>query len=149
MKVKAKYVYKQVNELWPNLDNRDEIIPWDREYWLMSQETVGRIMELSNVPEMTFIPDFNDCDDFALHAQSETRRKRYLAWMEGKLSIVQRYPVAVAIAWGSMWRGMSKNHVANLFVCKEGIYLADFTPMERRYWKAEPDNDHMLKVDFR
>jgi len=150
MVVNTKFLRKKIREIWPNLKN---ITMWDSIYWLISEETIGSLIEKSNVPGMDFIPEFNDCDNFALQFQAEVRRKRYLAYKTaqegGEVPEELRYPVAVAIAHGTMWRGMSKNHVANLFVCREGIYLADLTPMEKRYWKASSDNDKMLSVDFR
>ena len=142
----------RVKEIWPNLQQKN-IIPWDPTYWIIFKGTIGSLIEKSTVHEMDFIPNFNDCDNFALQFQAEVRRKRYLAYKtaqeRGSIPEEFNYPVAIAIAHGTMWRGMSKNHVANLFVCQEGIYLADLTPMEKRYWKADPDNDNILSVDFR
>lgn len=152
MIVKSKFLREEIIKVWPNLKPQN-IIPWDPVYWLISEETIGSLIEKSNVPEMDFIPNINDCDNFALQFQAEVRRKRYLAYKTaqegGEVPEELRYPVAIAISHGTMWRGMSKNHVANLFVCQEGVYLADTTPMEKRYWKATAENDNILTVDFR
>ena len=152
MLIKSKFLRRKIREVWPDL-SLQKITPWDPIYWLISEKTIGDLIDKSNVSGMDFIPQFNDCDNFALQFQAEVRRKRYLAYKTaqkgGDIPEELRYPVAVAIAWGSMWRGMSKNHVANLFVCREGIYLADLTPMEKRYWKADSSNDKILNIDFR
>jgi len=148
MIVNTDYIREKIIEVWPEIDGT-RIIPWDPKYWLIPEAQIGLLLEKSSIPDMDFIPEFNDCDNFALQFQAETRRKRYLAWKGGNLIKDERYPVAMAIAWGSMWRGISKNHVANLFVCQEGVYLADSSPMEKRYWKADADNDNILTMDFR
>lgn len=152
MIVDTKYLREEIIKIWPNLKPQD-IIPWDPIYYLISEKTVGDLIKKSDVSEMDFIPDFNDCDNFALQFQAEVRRKRYFAYKKaqemGEIPEELRYPVAMAIAWGTMWRGINKNHVANLFVCDEGIYLSDLTPMENRHWKANPNNDRILRVDFK
>jgi len=152
MVITSASIRERLTAVWPNLKPKD-IIPWDPAYWLISEETIGSLIEKSNVHTMDFIPNFNDCDNFALQFQAEVRRKRYIAYKkaqeEGEIPEELKYPVAIAIAHGMMWRGMSKNHVANLLVCREGVYLADLTPMEKRYWKASSDNDNMLSIDFR
>lgn len=149
MIVDTKYIKKEISKIWPHV----KPVLWDPKYWLIPEKQIGQLIVKSTVKDMTFISNFNDCDNFGLQFQAETRRKRYLAYIKeqesGNVPEELRYPVAVAIAHGTMWRGMSKNHVANLFVCQEGIYLADLTPMEKRYWKASSDNDKILSTDFR
>jgi len=145
MIVNTKHIRSELFKIWPNAS----ITFWDQKYWLIPEAQIDLLIKKSIVPEMTFIKDFNDCDNFALQFQAETRRKRYLAWDSGNLIDEERYPVAIAIIHGLMFRGISKNHVANLFVCQEGIYIADLTPMEKRYWKAKSDNDNILSIDFR
>ena len=152
MIVDTKYVRKEILKIgWPQVDASD-IIPWTPKYWLIPQAQIGQLLEKSAIPNMTFIKDFAECDFFALEFLAETRRKRYLAYMrareEGEVPEYLMYPVAMGMAWGNMWRGQSKNHKANLFVCEEGIYLADAMPMEKRYWKATSENDNMFRINF-
>ena len=147
MIVDTKYIRKELLKVWPKRMVAD-IIFWDQKYWLIPEAQIDQVLKKSSVPDMQFIREFNDCDNFALQLQAETRRKRYLSWKNGNLPEEERYPVAMAIAWGDMWRGQSKNHVGNIFVCQEGIYIADSTPMEKRYWKATTEKDNMLKINF-
>jgi len=153
MIVDTKYIRNEILKIgWPKV-TVSRITPWTPKYCLISEVMIGKLLEKSFVPLMTYIPDFAECDFFALQFQAETRHKRYLAHMrareQGEVSEELKYPVPMAIAWGDMFRGKSENHVANLFVCEEGIRLADAMPMEKRYWKASSDNDNMFTIDFR
>jgi len=147
MIVDTAYLRTEILKIWPYLKS-DDLIFWDQKYWLIPEAQIGLLLEKSMIPEMDFIREFNDCDNYALQFQAETRRKRYLSWKNGNLPREERYPVAISLLWGTKWRGMSKNHKGNLFGCPEGIYIADSTPMERRYWKATAENDHPLKINF-
>ena len=154
MLIETKEIRKQLEEIWPWFKRHPkEITFWDlKHYWAIPEAQVGELIAKSTVPQMIYIPQFNDCDNFSLQAQAETRRKRYLAYIRtkeaGNVPEDLKYPCAVAMVLGNMFRGISKNHVANLFVCDEGIYMADFMPMEKRYWKANPDNDNMFQINF-
>lgn len=148
MIVETSYIKNKLSEIWPRFEIKGATF-WDPKYWLIPEAQVKLLIEKSTVHEMDFIPQFNDCDNFALQFQAETRRKRYLSWKSGNLIEEQKYPVALAIVHGMQFRGISKNHVANLFVCQEGVYIADLLPMEKRYWLATPENDNIITVDFR
>ena len=155
MLIETKEARKQIEEIWPWFKTHErEIVFWDfKYYWAIPEAQVGQLIQKSTVPDMVFIPEFNDCDNFALQAQAETRWKRYLAYMRaleetGEVPDDLKYPCGVALAHGDMWRGQSKNHKANLFVCDEGIYMADFMPMEKRHWKANAENDNIYKINF-
>ena len=155
MLIETKEVRKQIEEIWPWFKRHpDELVFWDlKYYWAIPETQVGQLIAKSSVPDMIYVPQFNDCDNFSLQAQAETRRKRYLAYMrlrESGADIPEefKYPLLVAMAFGNMFRGKSENHKANLFVCNEGIYMADFMPMEKRYWKATSINDNLFKINF-
>jgi len=154
MIIETQDIRKQLEDIWPWFKtHKNRIEFWDfKYYWAIPEMQVGQLIAKSSVPDMIFIPEFNDCDDFSLQAQAETRRKRYLAYIrareEGEIPEDLKHPAAVAMAHGNMWRGQSKNHKANLFVCDEGIYLADFMPMEKRHWKATAKNDNLFKINF-
>ena len=150
MLIKTTEIREQLEEIWPWFKRHpDELIFWDTKYyWAPPVAQLAQLIEKSTVHEMTFVPNFNDCDNYSLQFQAETRRKRYLAWKNGNLPEEQVHPLTTSMAWGNGWRGMSKNHKGNLYVCEEGIYMADQTPMEHRYWKANADNDNMLKINF-
>ena len=140
----AKEIRYELNNIWPNLK-----FIWllDKVFWKLPLGQLEKLLAKSRIPEMEFIPLFNDCDDFALQFMVEVRRKRYFARMKGILPEEQRdYPVSIGFASGSQFRGISKYHAANICICQEGIYMLDATPYENRIWKADPKNDSIFFV---
>ena len=143
MKVSADVIKKELQAIWPNLEY---IWLWDTIYWKGTVAQVERLMENSKVKTMEFIPEFNDCDDYALQFQAEVRRIRYFAWKEGRLPEEQRLPFAILFAAGTMFRGISKNHVTDLVLLQEGVHIVDMTPGEQRMWLATREQDDLYFV---
>lgn len=143
MKISADDVTKEIQKIWTGLDY---IWLWDTVFWKGTKFQVEKLMESSNVKTMDFIPEFNDCDNFAAQFKEEVRRIRYFSWKQGNLPKDQRYPFAIFIVAGTMFREISKNHVANLVLLQEGIFIVDMTPGERRMWKASKENDDLYFV---
>ena len=146
MIVDPKYIREQLIKTWPRTDCR-RVTLWRQGYWLISEEEIGWLIGKSDIKNMEFVPGFNDVDNFSLQFQAEVRHKRYLDWEKGHLTEEQQHPIAMAIVRGNLWQGINKGYVANLFVCLEGVFLADI--MEGTYWKADTNNDRMLDIDFR
>ena len=90
----------------------------------------------------------NDCDDYALQFVAEVRRKRYFQWTQGNLPEESRYQLTVGRVFGDMFRGIGKIHMANIFLCDEGVYMLDATPGENRIWQASQDQDNLIFVDM-
>lgn len=144
MKITSKEIQSELTAVWPDLEY---IWKWDGSYWKPSPSAVQKALELSNVPKMDFIDEFNDCDDFGLQFLAECRRKRYMQWKAGELPEDQRYPMSIGFVFGDMFRGMSKRHVANIALCNDSnIYIVDATPGENRMWQASAENDNILFV---
>jgi hypothetical protein len=143
MKITSKEIREKLTEAWPDLEY---VWLWDTVYWTPAQETVQEALDNSNVPTMTFVPEFHDCDDFAVQFMAEVRRKRYFQWKAGKLPEESRFPITIGFCFGDTFRGISKPHAANLCICAEGVYILDATPGEKRMWKAEAENDNLIFV---
>jgi hypothetical protein len=143
MQITAQEIRNKLNAVWPNLEY---IWIWDATYWMVESSTVQAALDASNVPKMEFHDNFNDCDDFTLQFLAEGRRKRYNQYMAGNLPENERFSIAMGFAFGDMTRGIDRLHCVNLFVCRDGIWLVDSTPNEKRIWEAKPENDNLLFV---
>jgi hypothetical protein len=145
MKITADEIRAKVTSIWPDLEY---IWLWDKAFWMPPLGAVEGALKTSNVPTMQFIESFCDCDDFALQFVAEVRRKRYMQWASGKLPQDHQFPISIGRAFGDMFRGISKVHMANICLCQEGVYMLDATPGERRIWEAKPENDNLIYVDM-
>jgi hypothetical protein len=143
MQITAQGIRDKLNAMWPDLEY---IWLWDATYWQVDSDTARTALASSNVSKMEFHDNFNDCDDFALQFLAECRRKRYNQYMAGNLPEEEKFSIAVGFAFGDMTRGISRLHCVNIFLCKDGIWLVDATPGEKRIWEAKPENDNLLFV---
>ena len=143
MKATSQQIRERLQKQWSDLEY---IWLWDNTYWKPLLHQAEKLLKSSRVSEMKFIPQFNDCDNFALQWLAEVRRKRYFAHQENNLPPEQIFPVSIGFCFGNEFRGMAKLHAANIMVAKDDkIYIIDTTPMENRIWEAS-DKDNILFV---
>jgi len=140
-KVTTDYIREELAKLWPDLDM---VVLLDKGFVLPKLQEIVDIFKASKIREMEFIPEFNDCDDFALFLMAEVRMRRYEKYKNGGLTKDEIAPVAFGMAVGNVFRGMGMDHVVNICVTDEGIYLFDITPESDRYWKADSYTDNIL-----
>ena len=141
MLVSSEEMRQEAKKLWPDLDN---IWLMDKVFTAPRPEVFQEALRLSNVPSMEFIPEANDCDDFALQFMAEVRRKRYFQYVNKQLTRENYKPISATFGFGDQFRGISKIHVANPCFTEDGFYMIDTTPGENRMWKAKTDQDHIL-----
>lgn len=145
IKVSTDYIRAELAKLWPNLDM---VILLDKEFILPKLAEVVGLFKESKIRLMEFIPEFNDCDDFALFLMSEVRLKRYEKYKNGSLPVQEAYPIAFGRVVGDLFRGMGMSHVVNICFTEEGIYFFDITPDSDRYWKADSYSDNILLFEM-
>jgi len=145
MKLMSKQVRKKFKEMWPNLSY---IWLFDRKEWLcLPLDHYRKLLDVSKIPQMQWIDEFNDCDDFALQFMAEVRRKRYFSYVKGIVKREDRIPLAIFNAFGDQFRGMQILHMLNAVICDDGnIYLIDSSPDANRIWKANNYDNNVLFI---
>lgn len=139
MRVDSNYLRAKLSELWPDLDMA---ILVDTDFILPKLDQMIKMFNDSKLYEMQFIPQFNDCDNFALHFLSQTRIKRYKMLMNKEITTDEMFPWALGIAICTESRGIASPHAVNIAICEEGIYIFDMTPDSHRFWKASKEMDN-------
>ena len=81
MKTDSTNVRKILADMWPDL----LAILVDSDFITPKVDEVISMFNASKLHEMQFIPQFNDCDNYALNFLSQTRIKRYKMFIEGNL----------------------------------------------------------------
>jgi len=145
MKLTSKQVRKKFKEMWPNLSY---IWLFDRKEWLcLPLDHYRKLLDVSKIPQMQWIDEFNDCDDFALQFMAEVRRKRYFSYVKGIVKREDRIPLAIFNAFGNQFRGMQILHMLNAVICDDGnIYFIDSSPDANRIWKANNYDNNVLFI---
>ena len=144
MKITAIELRTEVKKIWPNLE---EIWTFDSEYWCPMVKELNDAIAASKIKYMEYIPEINDCDDYALQLHAEIKRMRSLLAQGGSIPDNEQVSWAFGECAGTMFRGISIYHMLNICYCEEGgIILID--GIDLKTWNATPENDQVYYMRF-
>jgi len=124
-------------EVWPNL-NPGRLWKADKTYIMPTKEKLDEALFESKVDSYQYIPEIEDCDDFALLLHADIIRRRYDAYKAGKIPKDRSYPWAFGQIWYQSSRGP---HAINICItCDKGVLLIE--PQQDKIWK--PDKDMII-----
>ena len=138
-KVNSNYIREQLTLVWPDLDM---VILLDSNFVVPKVSDIEKMFKASKIREMQFIPEFNDCDNFALYFLAEVRKNCYDMLMSREISPEDMFPWTISLAVCNVTRDIDIIHAVNLALCEEGIYMFDITPESDRFWKASAKSDN-------
>lgn len=140
MFILSKEIARQLKFTFPNLiDHRVT----DKEFLIIEVSDIRRLIEKYRDPLNRYVPNLWECEEISLAFMIDVRRGR-LNSLE-HLRVEDRKNLALGIAAGLKWKGKEKNHQANIFFSKKGIYLFDIQTQE--IWKANPKHDDIFFVE--
>jgi hypothetical protein len=143
MRITSEQVRQELKVVWPALEY---IWIFDADWWKPSQAQMQTLIDTSRLKDTKFIPQLFDCDNFASQFMSEVNRKRYFSHMATPFPEEQQVQAAVFCCAGQMFRGVGKNHVCNLAMLREGIFIVDMIPGEQHMWPADAQQDDIYFV---
>jgi hypothetical protein len=107
---------------WPTL-NPGRLWKADAKYIMPTKGELEKAIFKSPVPNYEYIPEIEDCDDFALLLQADIIRKRYKDYKAGKIHKEQQYPWTFGQIW---YQSPEGTHAINLCVtCDKGVLLIE------------------------
>jgi len=109
----------------------------DKRFWVPNKDQLKNLLEISKVDKERFRPQVWDCNNFALHLNSDVKYKAMEHYNK-------KLPIAFGEVVGSEFRGRFNMHAVNICFCEEGIYLIE--PQDDRIWEAKSENDNVFFV---
>ena len=107
-------------------------------------EEIKAILQEASVAALKFIPNIQECDDFALHLHSKIKRIRGDWAATGKILAPEAFNWAFGECFGIKFNGITKSHNVNIAVCEEGIFLLE--PQTNETWQFNQNQDTILIV---
>jgi hypothetical protein len=126
---------KKLLETWPDM-NPGRLWPEDRSYVMPTRKELEEFVFKSKVDDYEYVPEIQDCGDFALFLHVDVIRERFKDYKDGKISKDQQYPWA----FGQLWHQDSQigYHAINICITKdEGVLLIE--PQTDKIRKATRD----------
>lgn len=120
-------------DVWPKL-NPGRLWLEDVNYIMPTRKELEAILFASKVDSYEYVPEIEDCGDFALLLHADVIRKRYKDYKAGKIHEDQQFP----LAFGQIWYQdpIMGSHAINICItCDDGILL------------IEPQQDKIRKPD--
>ena len=127
-------------KIWPRL-NPERLWAADAKYIMPTRGELEKAVFESPVSGYEYVPEIEDCDDYALFLQADIIRKRYDDYKAGKIPKGQQYPWA----FGQIWYDDPKigSHAVNICITfDDGVLLIE--PQTNKIRKPEKN----IKISF-
>lgn len=130
----GKELWDKLFAKWPNL-NRHKVWFSDKGYILPTKKELEKAIFESPVSGYQYVPEIEDCDDFALLQHADIIRRRYDDYKAGRIPKNKQYPWAFGQIWYVSPQGP---HAINVCVSSDkGVLVIE--PQNRKIWEPEKD----------
>jgi len=148
MKITDKEIVKQLQTIWPKLEEDKNVWLADSAYWMPDRKWIDELLKASWIDKKKYIQSTWDCDDYALYLMAEAHYLvAGLVWAE-EIKKEDALPWAFGECWGYFnvdWNDIVKKHSINICITSdEGILLIE--PQDDSIRIPDPKKDSIQYI---